>query len=185
MAAKKPPAPRKATPTKAATTKTPTRAAAPRSEKEMTPQARVELTREELQKLIEEAAYYRAKQRGFEPGHELEDWIQAEAEVMRRLGVHDSLSGRLVQGENIAQTHQFVSTGNAELGFVALAQVSRDGRLVGGSGWIVPAELHAPIRQDMLVLARARANPAAAALHRYLGQPAATAVIRSFGYALP
>jgi hypothetical protein len=76
MAAKKPPAPRKTTPT---------RAAAPRSDKEMTPQARVELTREELQKLISEAAYYRAKQRGFEPGHELEDWIQAEAEVMRRL----------------------------------------------------------------------------------------------------
>ena len=80
MAAKKPPAPRKTT-----TTKTPARAAAPRSGKELTPQASVELTREELQKLISEAAYYRAKHRGFEPGHELEDWIQAEAEVMRRL----------------------------------------------------------------------------------------------------
>jgi len=78
MAAKKPPAaPRK--------TKTPTRAAAPRTNKEISPDARVELTREELQRLISEAAYFRAKQRGFEPGHELEDWIQAEAEVMRRL----------------------------------------------------------------------------------------------------
>ena len=72
MAAKKPPAPpRKTTPP---TPKTPSRSA-----------ARVELTREELQKLISEAAYFRAKKRGFEPGHELEDWIQAEAEVMRRL----------------------------------------------------------------------------------------------------
>jgi hypothetical protein len=89
MAAKKPPAaPRKTTTTTTkatASSKTPTRAAAPRTGKELTPDARVELTRDELNKLISEAAYFRAKQRGFEPGHELEDWIQAEAEVMRRL----------------------------------------------------------------------------------------------------
>jgi hypothetical protein len=81
MAAKKPPAaPRKTTPPKPSSTtpRTPSRAT-------MTPDARVALTREELEKLISEAAYFRAKQRGFEPGHELEDWIQAEAEVMRRL----------------------------------------------------------------------------------------------------
>ena len=77
MAAKKPPA--------APRTKTPTRAAAPRSTKEIPPPARVELTRDELNKLISEAAYFRAKKRGFQPGHEVEDWIQAEAEVMRRL----------------------------------------------------------------------------------------------------
>ena len=47
--------------------------------------ARVDLSPEELRKLISEAAYYRAKQRGFTPGHELEDWVQAEQEVMRRL----------------------------------------------------------------------------------------------------
>lgn len=82
MAAKKPPAPpRKTTTPKASSTRTRT----PRSDKEISPDARVELTREELQKLISEAAYFRAKRRGFEPGHELEDWIQAEAEVMRRL----------------------------------------------------------------------------------------------------
>ena len=77
MAAKKPPAaPRKTTTPKpsSTTTRTPPRTA-----------ASVALTREELEKLISEAAYFRAKQRGFEPGHELEDWIQAEAEVMRRL----------------------------------------------------------------------------------------------------
>jgi hypothetical protein len=48
--------------------------------------ARVSVSPDELRKLVSEAAYYRAKQRGFAPGHELEDWIQAEAEVMRRLG---------------------------------------------------------------------------------------------------
>lgn len=78
MAAKKPPAaPRKTT--------TPKASSSPRSAKEITPSASVELTRDELQKLISEAAYFRAKQRGFQPGHEVEDWIQAEAEVMRRL----------------------------------------------------------------------------------------------------
>ena len=51
----------------------------------LNPAARVEISSEELKKLIAEAAYYRAKQRGFAPGHELEDWIQAEAEVMRRI----------------------------------------------------------------------------------------------------
>lgn len=47
--------------------------------------ARADLSPDELRKLVSEAAYYRAKQRGFTPGHELEDWIQAEAEVIRRL----------------------------------------------------------------------------------------------------
>jgi hypothetical protein len=46
---------------------------------------RAEASPEEIRKLIEEAAYYRAKQRGFAPGHELEDWVQAETEVMRRV----------------------------------------------------------------------------------------------------
>jgi hypothetical protein len=48
--------------------------------------ARADISPDELRKLISEAAYFRAKQRGFAPGHEDEDWIQAEAEVMRRLG---------------------------------------------------------------------------------------------------
>lgn len=74
MAAKKPPAaPRKTTTPKASSTPS------------KTPSAHVRLTRDELERLISEAAYFRAKKRGFEPGHELEDWIQAEAEVMRRL----------------------------------------------------------------------------------------------------
>ena len=51
-----------------------------------TGEGRVEVSPEELRKLISEAAYYRAKQRGFEPGHELEDWVQAEEEVRRRVG---------------------------------------------------------------------------------------------------
>jgi len=91
---------------------------------------------------------------------------------------------RIVQGENIAQAYQFVSTGNAPLGFVALSQVYRDGRFTSGSGWIVPATLHAPIRQDAVILAKGSANPAAQALEAYLKSDKARGLIRSYGYAL-
>jgi hypothetical protein len=61
--------------------------AAPRSAKPsaFTGEGRADISPDELRKLVSEAAYYRAKKRGFTPGHELEDWIQAEAEVIRRL----------------------------------------------------------------------------------------------------
>jgi len=87
-----------------------------------------------------------------------------------------------VQGENIAQTHQFVASGNAELGFVALSQVLDDGRIRQGSAWIVPAHYHPPIRQDALLLAHGRDNPAARALLDYLRSAAATDVINAYGY---
>jgi molybdate transport system substrate-binding protein len=106
----------------------------------------------------------------------------AAVEVMQRLGVVEAVRPKLVQGENIAQTHQFVASGNAELGFVALSQVTQDGRLTGGSAWIVPANLHAPIRQDAAILAKGRDNPAASALMAYLKGDKAKAVIRAYGY---
>lgn len=102
--------------------------------------------------------------------------------VLDKLGVRAAVQPRIVQGESIAQAYQFASTGNAELAFVALAQVWRDGRIVSGSGWIVPANLHTPIRQDAVLLARGRANPAAQALLEYLGSSKGKAIIRSFGY---
>lgn len=108
----------------------------------------------------------------------------AAVTVLKKLNLFNALQARLVQGENIAQTHQFVSTGNAQLGFVALSQVARDGRIASGSGWIVPASLHEPIRQDALVLARGRNNPAAQALVDYLKSAKARAIIQSFGYEL-
>lgn len=105
--------------------------------------------------------------------------------TLERLGIAvQALKGRLVLGENITQAHQFVASGNAELGFIALSQVYRDGKVSSGSFWIVPAEYHAAIRQDALVLARGRDNPAAAALVEYLKGPKATALIRAYGYDL-
>lgn len=109
----------------------------------------------------------------------------AAVATMKKLGVYEALQGRFVQGENIAQTHQFVSTGNAQLGFVALSQVVKDGRIAPGSGWVVPAQMHEPIRQDAVLLNRGRDNEAARALAAYLKTPKARDIIRSFGYDLP
>jgi molybdate transport system substrate-binding protein len=106
----------------------------------------------------------------------------AAVAVIDKLGLTARLQPRLVQGENIAQAFQFASTGNAELGFVAQAQVWRDGKFTAGSGWIVPATMHAPIRQDAALLTRGAKNPAAQALLDYLRTDKAKALIRAYGY---
>ena len=100
------------------------------------------------------------------------------------MGVLAQLQPKIVQGENIAQTYQFVATENAQLGFVALSQVFLDGRITQGSGWIVPSNLHAPIRQDAVLLQKGKDNPAATALLTFLKGDKAAAIIRSFGYEL-
>lgn len=106
----------------------------------------------------------------------------AAVEVLTRLGLIDTLRPRFVQGESIGQAHQFVASGNAPMGFVALSQVQVDGRLSGGSAWVVPADLHRPLQQDAALLQRGRDNPAAQALMRYLRSPAARQTIQAHGY---
>jgi molybdate transport system substrate-binding protein len=106
----------------------------------------------------------------------------AAMEVLTKLGLLADLQPKMVQGDNIAQTYQFVATENAQLGFVALSQVIRDGKISQGSAWVVPAHLHAPIRQDALLLRSGKENPAATALMVFLKGEKAQAVIRSFGY---
>ena len=108
----------------------------------------------------------------------------AAIETLAALKLLDAIQPRFVQGENIAQTHQFVATGNAELGFIALSQVMKDGKIAAGSAWIVPASLHQPIRQDAVLLDKGNGKAAAEALMKYLRSDQAAAVITSFGYAL-
>jgi molybdate transport system substrate-binding protein len=108
----------------------------------------------------------------------------AAQETLTRLGLYDKLQPKIVTGESIGQTFTFVQTGNAELGFVALSQVVEGGKIKSGSGWIVPANLHNPIRQDGVILAKGKDNKAAAALMDYLKSEPAKAVIRSYGYDL-
>ena len=108
----------------------------------------------------------------------------AAMEAMNKLGVLSNLQSRFVQGESISQTHQFVASGNAELGFVALSQVLKDGKLAGGSMWAVPANLYSPILQDAVLLEKGKGKPAPLALLAYLKGDKAKAIIKSYGYEL-
>lgn len=105
----------------------------------------------------------------------------AAIEVLQALGVHDSVRDRLVRGDNIAQTLQFVMTKNAQVGFVALSQVIDTSE---GSRWIVPEALYTPIRQDAVLLTRGANNPAARAFMDFLKSEKARDIIRAFGYGI-
>jgi molybdate transport system substrate-binding protein len=108
----------------------------------------------------------------------------AATQVMDKLKLSTALAPKLVEGQSITQALQFVSTGNAELGFVALSQVYKDGKITSGSAWVVPEQLHDPIKQDAVILNKGKDNPAAMALVEYLRGPKAAAVIKSYGYKL-
>ncbi|HLA33507.1 MAG TPA: molybdate ABC transporter substrate-binding protein [Rhodocyclaceae bacterium] len=108
----------------------------------------------------------------------------AAVEVLAALKRLDAIQTKFVQAENIAQAHQFVATGNAELGFIALSQISKDGKIAAGSAWIVPAHLHQAIRQDAVMLTKGKDNPAAQAWLNYLKSDKAKTIVKSFGYEL-
>nr|WP_319565158.1 molybdate ABC transporter substrate-binding protein [uncultured Rhodoferax sp.] len=107
----------------------------------------------------------------------------AAVETLKSMGVYDTLQPKVVTGESIAQTYQFVSSGNALLGFVALSQVLKDGK-IEGSSWVVPAKLYSPIRQDAVILEKGKGKPAAEALMKFLQADKAKAIIQSYGYEL-
>ena len=109
----------------------------------------------------------------------------AAVQTLTQLGLLAALQPRFVQGESIGQTYSFVGSGNAELGFVALSQVFENGKISKGSGWIVPASLHEPLRQDAVLLVRARDKVAARALLTFLKSEKARGLIRAFGYETP
>lgn len=106
----------------------------------------------------------------------------AALEVLKARGLAETLAGKLVTAESIAQAYQFVATGNAEIGFVALSQVAVPGQPAKGSMWRVPASLYGEIRQDAVLLKAGEKNPAAAALLAYLKSAPARAVIEAYGY---
>lgn len=106
----------------------------------------------------------------------------AAVETLTALGRLEAVQPKFVQAENIAQAYQFAATGNAELGFVAVSQIFKDGRIAAGSAWLVPARMHTPIRQDAVLLARGRGKPAAVSLLDYLKSDKARAIVRSYGY---
>ncbi len=108
----------------------------------------------------------------------------AARDVLRELGLWESLRSKVVVGENVGQSFTMAASGNAELGFVALSSVlsPRNGR--EGSYWEIPEHLHEPIRQDSVLLDRARDNPAARDFHLFLGSSRAGETIESLGLAV-
>lgn len=109
----------------------------------------------------------------------------AGLEVLKARGLSDAVAPRLVTAESIAQAYQFVLSGNAELGFVALSQVigaGPPGQPAVGSYWLVPASLYGEIRQDAVLLKPGEKSAAAKALLDHLKSANAKAVIQSYGY---
>jgi len=107
----------------------------------------------------------------------------AAVQAMQALGLDPmGLGPRLVRGENVSQAHQFIASGNVDVGFVALSQVGNPRRPAKGSYWLVPADLHDPIEQQAVLLARAAADAHANAFLRYLRSPEARALIAGYGY---
>ena len=108
----------------------------------------------------------------------------AAMEVLDRMGALAKVRPKLVQGDSIGQAFQFVMTENAELGFVALSQISIDGRITQGSAWVVPQNLYTPLKQDAVLLPLGKNSAAALALMKYMRTDRAQAIIRAYGYTL-
>lgn len=106
----------------------------------------------------------------------------AAMQTLTGMGLLPAVQAKLVTGDSIGQAFSMVSTGNAELGFVALSQVFEGGLLKSGSAWVVPANLHSPLKQDAVLLTKPKGNPAALQLLTFLKSSQARAIMSSFGY---
>jgi len=107
---------------------------------------------------------------------------KAAVQALQRAGVYEAAQRALVYGESVTQAHQFVAAGAADAGFISLSQVWRDGQLISGQGWLVPARWHDPIRQDAVLLKRGASNQAAIAFMAFLKTAEAKQTLAQFGY---
>lgn len=106
-------------------------------------------------------------------------------EALQHEGVWEAMQPRLVLGENIAHAAQFVDSGAAEAGIVALS-LAMSPTLQGKGAWtLIPAEWHAPLEQGFVITRRAANNPLAKAFADYMAGDAARAVMRRYGFELP
>ena len=106
----------------------------------------------------------------------------AAVQVLKKMGLYENLKDKLVQGNNIAQTFQFVNSGNVDLGFIALSQVYRDGKITSGSAWLIPQPDYSIIQQDAVLLNKGEHNAAAKALLTFIKSHEAKAIIQRYGY---
>lgn len=109
----------------------------------------------------------------------------AAKETLEKLVMWNAMQRKLVKGENITQTYQFIASENAELGFIALSQIMHDGKVTSGSWWLVPSEMHRPIRQSAVLLSGAKDTLAAQAFLTFLKSDKAKKVMHEFGYERP
>lgn len=107
----------------------------------------------------------------------------AAIEVLTHLDLLSSTKSKWVKGENIAQTYQFVSTHNAQIGFVSLSQILQKGKLRKGSSWIIPNHLYSPIKQDAVLLKKGDNSEAAHSLLTFMRSEKAIRIMESYGYA--
>ena len=106
----------------------------------------------------------------------------AAHETLKSLKLFDKVSPKFVEGDNIGKTFNFVKTANADIGFVALSQVYKNGKITSGSGWIVPAELYGKIAQDAVLLKQGKNQDAAKEFLKFLQGPEAAKVKLDYGY---
>lgn len=106
-------------------------------------------------------------------------------EALRAAGLWDKVESKLVYGENIAHTAQFVQTGNAQVGLIALALAVNPELASKGGYWLVPDTLHAPLEQGFVITKRAEKNALASRFATYIGSAPARAVMVRYGFVLP
>ena len=105
----------------------------------------------------------------------------AAIEALKAVKLYETLLPKIVQGNTIAQAFQFIDSGNAELGFIALSQLTSNS---SGSRWLVPQQLYTVILQDAVLLKKGTSNEAAAAFMSFLKGPESRAIIEKYGYAI-
>ncbi len=101
---------------------------------------------------------------------------------MQQLSLVAQSRSKWVVAENVAQSFQFVMSGNAQLGFIALSQVMQNKQLIQGSIWLVPSELYQPVRQEVVLLNRAANNDAAKAFYQFIKSDSAKQIMAQYGY---
>lgn len=106
-------------------------------------------------------------------------------EALKAAGVWDKVGSKLVYGENIAQTAQFVQTGNAQFGIIALSLALSPELAKQGSYALIPDKLHQPLEQGFIITKRAASNPLAQVFASFMASPAARAIMARYGFTLP
>ncbi len=109
----------------------------------------------------------------------------ASKETLEKLVMWNSIQEKLVKGENITRAFQLAATENADLAFIGLSQIMREGQITEGSWWVVPPEVHGPVRQSAVMLSSSKNVADAKAFLDFLKSKKVEMIIHNFGYELP